>query len=198
MSSCLGIDVGLRNLSLCVLQKNNDQYSILDWRLVDVRQLCGLKQVSCKKLTSAQIHNIAHFVLPRIFPKDYMKKHAIAHVSIEQQPMGRMTNQRMVLFSQLLFHYFRTFIWNVEWGDYIQTVRLTSAGQKYQKSWMTTYGLQTSKKYKIRKENSIILCERLCSDLHVQGDKSIFDDDTKKDDLADAFLLALVIWLKWS
>lgn len=199
MTSCLGIDVGIRNLSYCILYKSGETYTLGPWELVDVMDRCGLGGMSCKKLTSGQIHTIAAFVLPLTFPPEFIQQHKIAHVSIEQQPHGKYGNQSIILFSHLLYDYFRSLIWGVKWGSVIQTVNFTGAGQKYQKAWMELYNLEGSSKYSNRKKNSILLCENLLADLDVQGNKGPFRENPRKaDDLADAFLLALTVWDRWS
>jgi hypothetical protein len=199
MTSCLGIDVGIRNLSFCILKKEDKLYTIGHWALVDVLECCGMQDASCKDLTSGQIHTIAHFVIPAIFPAKFIKENKIAHVSIEQQPHGKYGNQKIILFSHLLYDYFRCLIWAVKWGDVIQTVNFTGAGQKYQKTWLSRYNLSTSRNYGQRKQNSITLCEKLRQDLNVQGNAEVWIENTdKQDDLADAFLLALAIWDRWS
>lgn len=199
MTACLGIDVGIVNLSYCILARTDAEYEIKDWKLINVLRLCNLEDTSCKSLTSVDIHNIARFVIGRIFTADFIRENAIAHVSIEQQPGGKYGNAKIILFSHLIYEYFQNFLWNVQWKSTLQTVRFIGASQKYKKTWLSRYNIQTSREYKQRKHNSVYLCNSLCRDLRVKNhnENSIITHE-KNDDLADAFLLALAAWEHWA
>jgi hypothetical protein len=193
--SCLGIDVGIRNLGFCVLQRDEKDKSFLikDWQLVDVMERCGISNSSCKKLTSGQIHDMAAFILPVIFPTEFVKLHRLSHVSIEQQPHGKYGNQKIILFSHLLYDYFRRLLHNQVWGDTLETVVFTGAGQKYKPTWLALHNLPIPKTYPQRKLTSEKLCEAFCRVLKLMD----LPDGPKRDDRADALLLALVIWERW-
>ena len=49
----LSIDVGIKNLALCLLEVNNNNYSILKW---DVINLCGAIPL-CKEVVKGKICN---------------------------------------------------------------------------------------------------------------------------------------------
>ena len=38
----LSIDVGIKNLALCLIEGNNKEYTIKDWKVIN---LCGEKQI---------------------------------------------------------------------------------------------------------------------------------------------------------
>ena len=191
MTACLGIDVGIRNLSYCILQREeNNTFRIPEWRLVDVLQLCGMADVSCDKLTSNEIHDIASFALPKIFSVNSLQLHNIAHVSIEQQPHGKYGNQKIILFSHLIFEYFRSRLLNQSIGDKLETVFFTGAAKKYEKKWLVEHRLPKPTNYAQRKQTSVKLCDLLCKNMGL----SLSPIGAKRDDLADAFLLALIGW----
>lgn len=193
-SAALGIDVGIRNLSFCVLQKDSaGHFHIIDWQLIDVLQVCGIDS-SCDQLTSNEIHDIASYALPLIFPIDFIQKNLIAHVSIEQQPHGKYGNQKIILFSHLLFEYFRNPLFNQKKGDLLQTVAFTGAAKKYDRRWLSLHNLPKPKTYTQRKQTSVQLCQLFCAQLKLQ--ELPFTRD-KQDDLADAFLLAYIAWEHW-
>lgn len=198
MTTCLGIDVGLRNLSYCLLKYENGQYEIKDWKLIDVLSLCGQPDRSCNTLSSQEIHNISEYLLKRIFSPFFIRENKIAHISIERQPGGRFSNSRTILFSHLIYEYFRQCLRNVKWGDTLQTSCFVGAQQKYKQKWLSLFNIKTSANYKKRKNNSVFLCCNLCKDLKIQGfNEEQFRNEDKNDDLADAFLLALTVWDHW-
>jgi hypothetical protein len=187
--SCLGIDVGIRNLSFCILQL--EPSAILKWELIDVLELCGLPDLSCTKLTSSQMHDIARYALPRIFPVQLIQSNQISHVSIEQQPHGKYGNQKIILFSHLIYDYFRQYLFNQVYGDTMETVVFTGAAKKYDKLWFVKYGLPKPKNYADRKSTSTQLCHLLCDEMQLPRMPT---GHCKEDDLADAFLLAVIGW----
>lgn len=196
MTSCLGIDIGIRNLSFCVLRRELDgTYTIPVWELVSVMDMCGMGNESFKKLTSGQIHDMAHFVIPKLFPLDFIHKHTVAHVSIEQQPHGKYGNPKIVLFSHLLFEYFQSNLWAITRHSSLETVSFTGASQKYLRKWLTQYNLEPGRTYAQRKHLSIVLCINWCCQLGIPTTQ--LDEHKKSDDLADAFLLAWVVLEKW-
>ena len=195
MTACLGIDVGLRNLSYCILQKTDEKFSITDWKLIDVLRLCGLDG-SCDKLTSNEIHDIANYALPLLFPPDTIHRYNIAHVAIEQQPHGKYGNQKIILFSHLIYNFFRIQLLNQKVGDKLETVVFTGSAKKYEKKWLLDNGLPRPTTYAQRKETSVQLCNIFCKSLHVRTLSGHLTD--KQDDLADAFLLAFIAWQNWN
>lgn len=195
MAACLGIDIGIRNLSYCILQKDMaGRFQIIEWQLVDVLQVCGQSERSCDTLTSAEIHDLARFALPLIFPTDRLKQHNIAHVLIEQQPHGKYGNQKIILFSHLIFEYFRSQLLDQRIGDTLETVVFTGAAKKYDSQWLHRYNLSRPTNYAQRKQTSVQLCDIFCTELQLTH---LPANNTKKDDLADAFLLAYIGWQHW-
>jgi len=195
MTSCFGIDVGIRNLSYCVLQRDEKHtYKIREWKLIDVMSRCDMSDTSCKKLTSGQIHDIADFILPSIFPPEFLTRYQIAHVSIEQQPHGKYGNQKIILFSHLFYDYFAKLRNAQTWGSCLTSVVFTGAAQKYNSTWLQQHVIPKPKTYPQRKSTSIKLCQKLCTLYELTA----LPQDSKRDDLADSFLLALVVWERWS
>jgi len=185
----LGIDIGLVNLSFCVLAKDDDIYVPLCWKNIDLMQLAGLGHVSCRDVTPMDLHDIASFVIPSLFGLDFLRLHNIQHVAIEQQPHGKYSNIKMIVISHLIYSYFRhLIIAPIRTVSALVTVTMMSAAKKYDPLVLKLYNLSKQKIYKDRKRLSVQLTERICSDIGVCT-TGVFDAH-KCDDLADSFLLA--------
>ena len=196
LQGTLGIDIGLRNLAICVLHRNTNTaaYAIQDWQLIDVMQCCGMGERKCTQLTSAQIHDMAEYALPKLFPLTYLTTNKIYHVAIEQQPCGKYSNQRIILFSHLVYHYFRRLLCQQGWREStLTTVAFASAALKYNQNWLQKYHVPKPKTYIQRKEASVQLCKAIRLDAGIP----VMLTKLKQDDLADAFLLAFATWERW-
>ena len=64
--SCLGIDVGLRHMSHCLLKKNNDEFHIENMDNIDLLE--NTQYTSCKQMTISQVLDLAMDVVKRIYP----------------------------------------------------------------------------------------------------------------------------------
>ena len=184
----LGIDVGIRNLSFCILSESNE---IVDWQLVDMLQLMKTNVFrSCDDISTADIHGMMAVTLPILFPLGTLLVH---HVGIETQPLGQFTNCKMFLIAQLIYNYFHT-AWLQGTAGLLQSVRFISPVRKYDPKWLLRYGLKKEKLYEKRKKMSHTLCGNLIRDHNiVNSTLTDLGKCQKTDDLADAFLLALVL-----
>ena len=55
----LSIDVGIKNLALCLIEGNNKEYTIKDWKVIN---LCGEKQICSQITNKGQCKNTAKFI----------------------------------------------------------------------------------------------------------------------------------------
>lgn len=55
----LSIDVGIKNLALCLIEGNNEEYIIKDWKVIN---LCGEKQICSQNTMNGQCNNTAKFI----------------------------------------------------------------------------------------------------------------------------------------
>jgi hypothetical protein len=186
----LGIDVGVRNLSYCYLQQNVHTrfFSIDIWENKDLLSEFT-PHTSFKNMDVMEIHVLAQLILPILFPRQDSR---INHVIIEKQPGGmRGGSQKLDMFSQLIFAYFEEWRQNLKFGEVLYSVRIQSAQSKYCATWLQRYGWQKEKQYNRRKALSVKLAQNLIDDYKIQCQgQQPFNMRKKKDDLADAFLLA--------
>lgn len=192
----VGIDIGIRNLSLCELVQcpGSGVLEIRRWELVDMLE--GTQWESARTVTAGAIHAMMEFQLSRLFPDKYCRSH-VHHVCIEAQPLGKFTNNRTQLVSHLIYEHFRRHLRDVRVGETLQSVTFTQPGRKYSDAWLGRYGLKKGKKHADRKLLSVQLCTGLLRDEGVQNATSVTHVGARKaDDLADAFLLALDLHLE--
>ena len=190
MQTWLGIDIGIRNLSCCLLKLQDKKWTIEAWELYDLLQLCDNEFKNCNELLSTDVHSVSDFVLPKLFKKSYITKQ-INHICIEQQPHGKYGNQKLVLFSHLMYSYFQRMLCDIKFTDILTSVRFISANSKYCQTWLRKYSKSKQKVYGARKKLSVELVRCLWKDYNITNlSKTDFDTHSKKDDLADAFLLA--------
>jgi hypothetical protein len=187
---CMGIDIGLRHLSFCVLrgERKSPLLSSSCWRTVSLLELLGLpKDFSCKKINPGDLHDIGSLVLPKLFSEAFLERHGVGHIAIEMQPHGKYANTRMIVLSHLLLAYFRGLILRSDGGGprRLQTAGLVSASSKYPPDLLKTYGLSKQRNYAKRKALGVTLMRRLCG----FGAQALFPI-AKADDYADSFLLA--------
>lgn len=179
MKLYLGIDIGIRNMSFCVLGLDeNGGVEIKRWELVDLLQ--GERIKSANKVPLVRVHSLLAKFLATHFPTEETR-HTIHTVAIELQPQGRMTNTRMQIMSHLMLWHFRGMMGQ---GDTLKDVRFVDPKLKYSKGLMEENGITAKKGYAGRKANSIALCRALTTMPNPSG--------RKLDDLADSFLLAYV------
>ena len=186
---CMGIDIGLRHLSFCVLRGDRKSSRLLSscWRTVSLLKLLGLPDdFSCKKINPGDLHDIASLVLPKLFSTAFLDRHRVGHIAIEMQPHGKYANTRMIVLSHLLLAYFRGLIFRGREGpSHLQTAGLVSASAKYPADLLKTYGLSKQRNYAKRKAVGVTLMRKLCG----FGAQALFPI-AKADDYADSFLLA--------
>ena len=192
MQVWLGIDIGIRNISCCALQKDADGgWAITRWELHDLLNYTGDQYASCQDLNCVDLHAVLDHALPLLFPRDWVV-HNVQHVCIEQQPHGRCGNPKLVLLAHLLYDYFYALLRHSRFGETLLSVAFVSPNSKYNQAWLDQYGQIRQKRHGDRKRLSIYLTENLVRDLGVRNQSgTVFEAHQKRDDLADSFLLAL-------
>jgi hypothetical protein len=194
----MGIDIGIRNLSFCVLAEEHkgQRLTTSSWKTVDLlASLPGAEGLSCNKVTPLDLHEITHYVFGEIFSDDFIRKNGVQHIVIEQQPHGKYANVKMIVLSHLLLDHFRRMVYRraAESDFPLKTAGFVSAATKYPNWFLRKNGWKKQKKYDKRKRLGIVIAETLCRwhDLHWEMEHK------KKDDYADSFLLAyfqLSLW----
>jgi hypothetical protein len=188
METWLGIDIGIRNLSSCLIKKQKTgTWTIVQWKLIDMLDFCNNRFRSCNDMHSIDVHSLSEHLLPKLFPLNKFP----TYVCIEQQPHGKYGNQKLVLLSHLIYSYFRQVLINAKFGQNLLAVKFVSPNSKYCNPWLQKYGHVKGKTYVARKKLSVALFKNLVHEHKVCNESGIsFDDHNKKDDLADSFLLA--------
>jgi Holliday junction resolvasome RuvABC endonuclease subunit len=189
MVKVLGFDVGIRNLSYCLIEKVGKNYTqILKWGNIDL--LKDSEVTMANKISPTVLIHMLQLAMQNNFPAEFVRKN-VDSVFIELQPGGRFSNPKPILCSHLLYQYFYNILFNVKRGDILQTVQFVSGSLKFQKRWLDLIGATKEKNYKKRKMLSCSLCKELL--LSVKNTTSVtMENQLKPDDLADAFLIAMV------
>uniref|UniRef100_A0A6C0BQA7 Mitochondrial resolvase Ydc2 catalytic domain-containing protein n=1 Tax=viral metagenome TaxID=1070528 RepID=A0A6C0BQA7_9ZZZZ len=183
----LGIDIGVRNLSYCVLRKSQDGLFIDAWQNLDL-VTDHTDYQKFEQMNVMEMHALTDLVIPSLFPRSGCPYH---HIVIEQQPYGqRGGSQKLGLFSHLIYRYFYNWFKNLGTDEKLISVRIQPAQSKYCKTWLDQYNFTKQKKYRNRKALSVALCQNLLRDHKVQ-ELVERPGGNKQDDLADSFLLAL-------
>lgn len=182
----LGIDIGIRNLSYCVVRSDEGkEFCIEIWQNVDLLQ--DTPFASLKKVSSASVHALAYALLPTIFPPQHIRQ-TVGHVCIEQQPAGKYGNPKLVLMQHLVYDYFMRL---ARVDSTLLGVTFTSAGRKYNTSWLTEFEECRQSDYGKRKKLSVRLALGLIRTRAVTNASGhVFPGNSKADDFADSFLLA--------
>lgn len=168
MTVVLAIDVGLRNMGVCVLQRRE----VVKY-LANIDLLMDLK---FKSVTSDKIHTLAIDLTSNKLNRKFFEDYKITDVVIERQPC--MTNKKIQLFSHCLFQSLLS--------------RKTFTGEEFNLSFICPkkkfkmvkeFGLPFPQTYIQRKKTGVQLALKL--GLVIDG-----FDKNKLDDVCDAFLLA--------
>ena len=184
----LGIDVGIRNFSYCLLQRQAGVIRILEWRNIDLLTMLPMKRWC--QIKNGHVRDVARHTMKVLFPPKKVCR-TINYVVIESQPK----NGKMQLFSRFILDYFQRLREQGTHQDVLLGCTFLSAKTKYNKDWVPDQ--KTKRSYPQRKALSCRLCQRLLQEHQVQYDTNLFlsGGGAKKDDLADSFLLALYVCL---
>ena len=176
----VSFDIGVKNLAVCILKRENDDLSIIDWNIICLSE---------KKKDLKGIKNIADVVYKELddiigtlhaIEIDYIDK-----VIIENQPSN--LNGIMKIIQLLIYSYFDLIR---HWKKNVGEVILINASVKLQNhDFIPSSGnsvvkkMSKNEKYKLNKKNGIEVCRH-----YIKNDMNLlnfFDSHKKKDDLAD-------------
>lgn len=189
----LGIDIGIRNLNVCrITQSAQGSLSIKEWRNLDLLNLCHQPfWKSCDDIKMTDIGMLSRWLFPRLFPRQDILSQ-VHHVCLEQQPMGKYANPKVVLVSFFLFEYFNSMWRTLGFKDTLRSVSFVSPQQKYRVAWLKKFGFSKYKNYEKRKLCSVLLQSRLREMYKITNETSVnLLEESKPDDYADSFLIAL-------
>jgi hypothetical protein len=174
MPTILSIDVGIKNLSYCLLNATQEGVKVCAWNNV------AITDANCKKMKVEQITECILETLMGCFDDTFRAD----VVLIENQPM--LKNGLMKTVAVVIYTYFNML--KLQFGT-IDEVKFISASNKLkqvliQETDMTNTNTET---YKDRKKLSILLARhQLGHDKIAPEFKEWFENQSKKDDCADS------------
>lgn len=174
----LAIDIGIKNLSYCLCEKSESS-NILKWENINI--LDNTVDQKCNKLKIDELTDLLLCSLLETFDGDTIKADVVL---IENQPS--LKNGLMKTISVVVFTYFNML--KLMYGC-IGQVNFTSPTNKLKCQLIKDK--QTNKlSYKERKALSIATTREYLSTID-PAKLSWFNEQSKKDDLADAFLYCM-------
>lgn len=189
----IGVDIGIRNLSLCLLEiqpGGGDGFTLLERAVSGIRLCTALDWEVCDLCPGTKnVNHCAHStILDGLVYFMNLRRDIFewaTHVVIEAQP-----NARMKMLSGALYALVRELR-----GDTVKVMfqparrKLTAWGNKQ----LSTYAPEVRQKtYSDRKKGAVALMTRLLNDSETHADKvAVLTRMRKKDDAADSFLHAL-------
>lgn len=188
--SILGIDIGIRNFSICQLVCSDAGITMPLWENLDFFSLLECEKVSLNQLKIMELFDLCQLSI------DHMNKlfdefRNVRHVVIEAQPNGKYQNPKIQMVQFLIYSYFRTKLTKPTPATRLRSVQFIPASHKYIKKYMTGPEIRDKRDYAQRKAFSISLAWRIITQWAVTGEIGRINElGGKKDDLADSFLLA--------
>lgn len=181
----IGWDIGIKNLSYCVVEYNDSEYKILDWSIIDLRS----DDKKCSKISLKELSIELYKKLEKI---NYFKN--FDYVIIENQPV--LKNPTMKSIQMILFSYFSFKSLNVpEFKDLLlmnASNKLKVYSGEIEKETLEKINKLKSK-YSRNKKFSILHTKLIIEDHKINKEKwlDFYNSNKKKDDLADSFLMIL-------
>jgi Holliday junction resolvasome RuvABC endonuclease subunit len=169
MPTILSIDVGIKNLSYCLLDANNNSVKVIDWDNISITDK------NCKKI---RVEEITECVLETLMGQFNDSFYADV-VLIENQPM--LKNGLMKTVAVVIYTYFNML--KLQFGN-VKEVRFISATNKL-KQIITGDTIANKETYKDRKKLSIALARQHIVNVAPQFIEW-FENQSKKDDCSDA------------
>lgn len=181
----ISFDIGIKNLALCILKKENKEIKIIDWRVIELAEK--------KKGTNLEnIKEILYYELDNIVGSIEEINEKIEYVLIENQPSN--LNGIMKTIQLLIYSYYSLLN---HWDKLSINVLLISASLKLQNHNFKPEPLvkidnnrtkkeQKRDKYRNNKNDAIEITKK-----YIEEDEKllqIFKQHKKKDDLADTLL----------
>jgi hypothetical protein len=174
MPRVLSIDVGIKNLSYCVLNAENDVVHVMDWNNI------AITDKNCKKIKIEEITECILETLMSQFDSDFN----VDTVLIENQPM--LKNGVMKTVAVVIYTYFNML--KIQYGS-VKEVKFISASNKLKHVLQeSSQGASTStstETYKDRKQLSIALARQHIG-IVAPSFVEWFEKQNKKDDSADS------------
>jgi hypothetical protein len=170
MTTILSIDVGIKNLSFCILKSSPDTTTIDDWKNIEVFE-GNIKKLPIEVLTENIIQSLM---------QHFDENSNIDVVLIENQPM--LKNGLMKTVAVVIFTFFN--MMKIQFGN-VQCVKFISATNKLKCTLaerLTKEGFKND--YKDRKRLSIELA-KLYIPIVCPSKLEWFSNQKKKDDCAD-------------
>ncbi len=192
----LSFDIGIKNLSYCIMYKSNLNRNINDIKIIDwgIIQLID-DDIKCKTVPLETITEILYNKL-----HDKFINYDIDTILLENQPV--LKNPLMKSIQMIIYGYF-----NYEkhiMGRNIESIKLINASNKLKlgkklKDFNNSVDVQEinkiNSKYTKNKKLAIIYTNHFLKQRLIEEDyekyNTIFNDHKKKDDLSDAFLQGL-------
>lgn len=192
----LSFDIGIKNLSYCIMYKTNLNRNINDIKIIDwgIIQLID-DDIKCKTVPLETITEILYNKL-----HDKFIDYDIDTILLENQPV--LKNPLMKSIQMIIYGYF-----NYEkhiMGRNIESIKLINASNKLKlgkklKDFNNSVDVQEinkiNSKYTKNKKLAIIYTNHFLKQRLIEEDyekyNTIFNDHKKKDDLSDAFLQGL-------
>ena len=192
----LSFDIGIKNLSYCIMYKSNLNRNINDIKIIDwgIIQLID-DDIKCKTVPLGTITEILYNKL-----HDKFIDYDIDTILLENQPV--LKNPLMKSIQMIIYGYF-----NYEkhiMGRNIESIKLINASNKLKlgkklKDFNNSVDVQEinkiNSKYTKNKKLAIIYTNHFLKQRLIEEDYekyiTIFNDHKKKDDLSDAFLQGL-------
>lgn len=183
----ISFDIGIKNLALCILENNENNINIIDWRVISLadkkKDIKGLNLIS--EILFYELDNIIGSI-------EELKYKTIDYVLIENQPSN--LNGIMKSIQLLIFSYFSLL---KHWDKFIGEVLLINASLKLQYHTFKPEPLiiidsnrtkkeQKRDKYRNNKNDGIEITKYYIIDNELL--KNYFLRHKKKDDLADTLL----------
>lgn len=172
----LSIDVGIKNLAYCIIEKNENDFNILSWDIIKLGD-----NIKCKKLTLYDISKELFEILDKIHI--FM---TVDEVLIENQPSFKNPTMKSIAVLLYSFFHIRGIVDKQKTNSNINSIKFISPSNKLKIGTAVKKDLSNneSKKYRLTKETSIKYCLSIIS----EEEKNILNKYKKKDDLCDAFL----------
>ena len=165
MSLIISFDLGFKNMGMCVLNDNYDNYCIVEWQNLkidssSVREIVNVLEIWISLLCTAQEDNVT--------------------VVLERQPWYNRKTSRLLVIMETYF--------TVTRPSFNIVKVLSNSKWKF-------LGMPVPTSYNNRKRDAIIACQKQMEIYEPKDSKwkVWFDKERKRDDLADCYLQGLVL-----
>ena len=181
----VGIDVGIKNLAICCLDFSTETPTIIHWHLLDV---IGEN----KNATKTSIEDCTTCMMDALKKIDWLETlDEIDKIAIEAQPAGRMATGNIKC--KVLSHCIQSFFYLNTKASVTFVNPKTKVGtqvlQEFSGNTLEGGDANVKKRYNVHKKASIQIVKDIVQKTQW---KQWFNELKKKDDVADAYLLALV------